>query len=519
MADSSSNRIIVNTSFLYVKMIVSIIISLYSTRIILESLGANDYGIYIVIGGVVSMLGFLNTTMATSTQRFLSFNLGENNILKVRKTFANSIILHLGLGVFLVILFEVVGFYLISEKLQISADRLETAKTVFHFVVLSTFITIIAVPYDSMINAKENMLFLSITGILDSVLKLLVAFLLFVPFEDKLLVFGLGMLLRAVLMRIIKQVYCLKKYKDECKVNYRSEFNFGNIKELYAFAGWNLLGVISYMLRNQGLSIVLNLFFTTVVNAAYGIANQVNSQLRMFSSAMLQAMNPHMVKTEGSGDREKLIRLSLTTSKFSFYLFSLFALPLYLEMDFVMSLWLVQVPDSTILFCRLMILLTVIQQYRTGVTMATHAIGKIKEYQLLNSPVQLLSLPIGYILLKIGYPAYSILVVVIIIEICTLLINVFFFKKLTGYSRWKYSVNVIFKSLICLFFSFALSFTIRKYLFEDFNDLLRLLLMAVLSLVSFLTTIYFISLNKSEKLILLKFIKKLFSLVLLKRNN
>jgi Na+-driven multidrug efflux pump len=439
--------------------------------------------------------------------------MGENNILKVRKTFANSIILHFALGVFLVVLFEVIGFYLISEKLQISVERLETAKNVFHFVVISTFITIIAVPYDSMINAKENMLFLSITGIFDSVLKLLVAFLLFLPFEDKLLIFGLGMLLRAVLMRIIKQIYCFRKYKDECKVNYRDEFDLSNITELYSFAGWNLLGVLAYMFRNQGVSVILNLFFSTVVNAAYGIANQVNSQLKMFSSAMLQAMNPHMVKIEGSGDRDKLIRLSLITSKFSFYLFSLFALPLYLEMEFIIGLWLVNVPESTILFCKLMILLTIIQQYRTGITMATHAIGNIKEYQLLNSPIQLLSLPIGYLVLKMGYPAYYILVVVIIIEIITLITNIFFFKKSTGYSKWKYSIDVIFKSSICLIFSFILSFFIKKYLMEDFNKLLRLLVLTATSMVTFLVTIYFVSFKENEKLIFLKLSKKIYSIV------
>jgi hypothetical protein len=253
-----------------------------------------------------------------------------------------------------------------------------------------------------------------------------------------------------------------------------------------------------------------------VVNAAYGIANQVNSQLRMFSSAMLQAMNPHMVKTEGSGDRDKLIRLSLITSKFSFYLFSLFALPLYLEMEFIIGLWLVEVPESTVLFCKLMILLTIIQQYRTGITMATHAIGNIKEYQLLNAPIQLLSLPIGYLFLKIGYPAYSILVIVIVIEIITLVINVFFFKKLTGYSRWKYSMDVIFKSSICLIFSLSIGLFIKIFLMEDSNNLLRFFILSLITVVSFLTTIYFISFKENEKLIFLKFTKKIYNILLSK---
>jgi Na+-driven multidrug efflux pump len=435
--------------------------------------------------------------------------MGENNILKVRKTFANSIILHFALGVFLVVLFEVIGFYLISEKLNIPIDRLDTAKQVFHFVVISTFITIIAVPYDSMINAKENMLFLSIIGIFDSVLKLLVAFLLFLPFEDKLLIFGIGMLLRAILMRIIKQVYCYKKYKDECRVNYRSEFDIANIKELYSFAGWNLLGVLAYMFRNQGVSIVLNLFFTTVVNAAYGIANQVNSQLRMFSTAMLQAMNPHMVKTEGRGDRDKLIRLSLVTSKFSFYLFAIFALPIYLEIEFIIGLWLVEVPESTILFCKIMILLTIVQQYRSGITIATHAIGKIKEYQLLNSPIQLLSLPIGYLVLKLGYPAYSILLVVLIIEVITLIVNIFFFKKLTGYSRAKFLLDVVFKSLVCLILAFFITHYIKYFFLNEINVLIRFIIVSISSFSIFLMTVYFLSLNKVEKNIIKNFALKI----------
>ena len=494
-----ANKIISNTALLYLKMAISIVIALYSTRLILEDLGAADYGIYIVIGGVISMLGFLNATMASSTQRHLSFSMGKNDVDEVRKVFANSILMHFAVGIVLVAVFEVIGLYFLSEKLQIDPNKLETAKTLYHFVVLSTFVTIIAVPYDGIVNAKENMLFLSITGILDSLLKLAIALVLFLPFDDKLLIFGVLMFVKTVFMRLVKQFYCLKKYRKECKVSVLKSYDKEIIKELYSFAGWNFVGVLSYVLRGQGVSIVLNLFFGSVINAAYGVANQVNSQLRLFSEAMLQAIQPQMVKNEGGGDRARVLKLSIASSKFSFIIFSLLALPVFLELEFIINLWLIEVPDSTIVFCRLMILLTFIQQFRSGITVASHAIGKIKEYQLFNAPVQLLSLPLGYMFLFLGYSAYFILIAVLIIESIAVFLNILFFKKLTRFSPWQYVKDVIIINSISFLISFALIYLFNFSLKTLLPEYMRILIIFPVSILFYAMVIYFLSLKKEER--------------------
>lgn len=496
----NSDRIIVNTVILYAKMVISIIISLYSTRLILQALGAEDYGIYVIIGGVISMLGFLNVTMTTSTQRHLSFSMGKNDISEVRKVFANSILLHFFLGIILVIAFEVAGFYLLTEKLQIDESKIQTAKILYHFVVLSTFITIIAVPYDAIVNAKENMLFLSITGVLDSVLKLVIAILLFVPyFEDKLLIFGFLMLLKAIFLRLIKQVYCLYKYRKECKVQFIKSYDKKVMKELYSFASWNLIGVVAYIFRNQGVAVVLNLFFGTIVNAAYGIANQVNSQLRLFSEAMLQSIQPQMMKNEGGGDRSRVLRLAIISSKFSFIIFSFFAIPLFLELEFIIDLWLVEVPPSTIIFCKLMIILTLIQQFRSGITIATHAIGKIKEYQFFNAPVQLMSLPLGYFLLYIGLPSYYIVIAVIFVESITVFLNILFFKKLTQFSPLKYIKDVLLNCSLSFLLSLVLVYVIQALLNEVVEDYFRVILIFPISMMLYAIIIYFFNFNIEEK--------------------
>lgn len=496
---SNSNRIIANTGFLYLKMAFTIVISLYSTRLILEALGASDYGIYVLIGSLISMLGFLNVSMTSSTQRHLSFSLGIGKIEEVRKVFANSILLHFFLGICLVILFEILGMYLLADKLQIAADKMETAKNLFHFVVLTSFVAIIAVPYDGIINAKENMLFLAITGIVDSLLKLLIALTLFLPLDDKLLVFGILIFVKELLMRVIKQLYCLHKYKAECKVNALKLYDKDNIKELYSFAGWNLIGVVAYMFRNQGVAVVLNIFLGTAINTAYGIANQVNSQLRLFSEAMMQAIQPQMVKNEGGGDRPRVLMLAIISSRFSFFIFTIIALPIFLELEFIIDLWLVEVPESTITFCRLIILLTLIQQLRSGITIATHAIGKIKEYQFFNAPVQLLSLPFGYFLLYLGYPAYSIILAVIFIETIIVFLNIIFFKKMTDYNIFLYIKSVLISCILSLSVSLLLLFFIKNYVFSDFQTGLRVIFVVILSLIIYPATIYFLSLSTKEK--------------------
>lgn len=483
-------------------MIVSILISFYSTRLILKTLGASDYGLYMLIGGIVSMLSFLNTTLATSTQRHISFSLGRKNINEIKSVFGNSILLHFVLGILLVIVFESLGYFFLETKLNIDPSRVLTAKTLYHFVVISTFVTIIAVPYDGLINAKENMLFLSITSILDSVLKLLIALILLTNlFDDKLFYFGLFMLIKALLIRLLKQLYCKKKYSSEVKVNYFKVYNSVEIKGLASFAGWNLLGVLSYMFKNQGIAIVLNLFYNTVINAAYGIANQINSQLKMFSDMMIQAVQPQMVKSESSGDGNRMINLSVKSSKFSILIFGAIFSPLILNLEFFLKIWLDKVPEATLVFCYLILLLSYLQQFRTGVISATHARGNIKQYQIFNAPIQLLVLPLGYFLLWIGLPSYYIIVGAISVELIVVVLNIIFFKKMTSFGGLNYLISIILPGIYPLSVTLLVSITFNLFVIGHLfnNSLSEALLSSVISIALYLFSVYLFSLDRTEK--------------------
>jgi len=491
----ASSKVVANTGILYVQMVISIAVSLFSTRIVLNALGASDYGIFNVIAGVIGMLGFLNAAMTTATQRFLSYNMGINDLSKVKRVFANSVTLHLILGFALVIVFELIGLSFLENKLKIDPDRLFIAKILFHFSVVDTFLAIISVPYDAVINAHENMLFVALSSIFESLAKLGIAYYLLVTSQDRLFTYGLLIMILALSLRIFKRFYCKIKYA-ETKVSLKAEYDKKMIIELTSFAGWNLFGVLCSIFRNQGVSVVLNLFYGTVVNAAYGISNQVNGQLAFLSQTMMKTIRPQMVKSEGAGDRPRMLRLSIFAGKFSFYLFSIFCIPLLIEMPFVLALWLKKVPDNTILFCRLILILTLIQQLSMGIMAAMQAIGKIKLYQTVAGTIQLLTLPIGYVFLRLGYPSYSILVVAVGLEVAASIFRIYYFARLTETTVTSFAKTVLAPSIFPFVVVLALELFIGKQLS---NQLIQFGVVCASSFVVYASLIYLFGMNSSER--------------------
>lgn len=499
----ASNKVVFNTGVTYARAILTSFISLYSIRLLLNALGAEDFGLYNVIGGMVAMLGFLNAAMTTATQRFISFNLGKGEIEKVKNVFANSVVLHFFIGITLVIIIELVGIYLIKNQLKIPPEKIPVAIYILHFVVIATFINVISVPFDAVIIANENFLFLALVNILNSLLKLTIAFSIFSFSDDRLIYYGLLTMISAIIIRIIKSVYSKKKY-EECNVNILKVYNYHEMKGIGVFAGWSLFGSLCALARNQGVAVVLNLVYSTVVNAAYGIAHQINSQIMFFSQTMMSAMRPQIMKSEGANDRGRMIRLSLTANKFSFYLFTFFAVPLFFEMPFILKLWLKNVPEYTVEFCRSIILLTMMNQINMGLMTAVQAIGKIKTYQIVAGGIQLLTLPIGFFFLKIGYPPYSIILVSFILETISTVFRVFYFKHLTGYSAFSYFKNVLLNSFLSLIPVILVVYYIQN---QFSNNWLNLLMVCVCSVLTYTTSIYFIGLCENDKLMLKQIIK------------
>jgi len=493
---SAINRVIINTGVTYAKALIKALIALYSTRVVLNALGASDYGMYNVIGGMIALLAFLNAAMTISTQRYISFNLGRGNIINIKKIFANSVVIHYVVGFILVIGIEIIGTYLIHHKLKIDPERVQVAGYILHFVVISTFITVISVPYDAVINAHENMTFLAIVGVIESVLQLMVALSLVFLSGDKLFYYGLFSMATVIIVRIIKQIYSRRKY-EECSVSLKEEFDKEQIKELSSFAGWQLFGTLCALGRNQGVAVVLNIFYGTIVNAAYGISNQINSQLMFFSQTMMSAVRPQIMKSEGANERKRMIRLALTANKFSFYLFTFFALPFFFTMPFVLKLWLKHVPHFSVEFCRAIILLTMMNQINMGLMTAVQAIGKIKVYQMVAGGIQLLTLPIGIVFLKLGFPPQSIILVSFVLETISTVFRMFYFNHLTGYPVIDYFKNVILSSFLSLLPTAILVYFING---QFSNSWINLIVVFSASGLSYLIAIYFIGLDDNDKL-------------------
>lgn len=493
----SGKKIVTNTAILYGRMLITIGISLYSTRLILGHLGAADFGLYNLVGGIIAMLSFLNAAMTTSTQRYLSFNMGTGDMDKIKRVLGNSMLIHALLGLLLVIVFELLGIYFLDTKLNIEPDRLSTAKMIFHFTVVASFISIISVPYDAVVNAHENMAFVALINILESVLKLTIAIMLAFVLQDKLLVYGFLIMVSSILIRVIKQVYCRKKY-PECSVRVLKVYDRSLIKEMSSFAGWNLFGVICGLSRSQGIAIVLNVFYSTVVNAAYSIANQVNSQMSFLSMIMMQTIRPQMMKSEGAGDRARMLRLSVFAGKFSFYLNSIISIPLFIAMPQVLQFWLGNVPEYTISFCRYMLVLNLTQQFSMGIMAATQAIGAIKNYQLVVGTIQILTVPISYFALKAGYPAEAVMISTVCLEFVASFFRIYFFRQITSHSIPMFLKKVVLGPMIPSTIVFLLTYWIYDNMALKGNTW-QLIPFFSVTILLYITLIYLIGVSAKER--------------------
>ena len=411
---STTSRVVKNTGFLYVKMGVTIFVSLYTLRILLASLGAADYGIFTIVGGAIAMLGFLNSTMANATQRFMSYAEGEGDLVKKKKIFNVSIILHVLIALLTCVLLLLVFYPLFNGILNIQADRVYAAKVVYFCLIFSTLLTIVNAPYDAVMNAHENMLYYSIIGIFESLLKLLIAFYCVYTSDDKLIVYGLLMAMVPVITLTIMKVYCHKHY-EECVIAPRRYWDYVLIRRIATFSGWNFLTAVSSLLTFQGLGVVLNHFYGTVLNAAHGIALQVNSQLSQFSVNMMKALNPVIVKSAGAGNYEMMNRVTIAGCKFSTYIMLFFAIPLIVEMPYVLKIWLVDVPEWTILFCILQIVVGIICQMANSAATAVYAQGNIKWYAIYKSIMNILPVILTYVSFALGGAPYWLYVPMVII--------------------------------------------------------------------------------------------------------
>lgn len=485
-------------------MLLTVGISLYTTRLVLNALGSTDFGIFQLVAGVIAMLSFLNNAMATSTQRFLSFYQGENDMIMQKKVFINSLQIHIIIGLILVIVLESLGFFLFDGFLNIPLDRMNAAKAIYHFMSATVFFTVLSVPFMGTLIAHENLLWVSIVGIVETLLKLGIALLLLTLLNDKLFIYGLLTECICLLSLILYAVFCFKKYK-ECTLEGLFTIDRVLMKQLSSFAGWNLFGALCGLGRTQGLAILLNLFLGTVVNAAYGIANQVSSQMAFFSSSLLRALNPQIMKSEGAGDRDRMLRLSMMASKFCFFLLAIVSIPCIFEMEIILSIWLKNVPQHTLMFCRLILLGILINQLTIGLQSAIQATGKIKVYQSVVGSIILLNLPVAYLLLKFNYPVYYVLLSYCLIELIACIARLYFLKIIANLSIGLYFSRVFVHLIIPVLVSIVACLIVSNYIFSTY----RMVYTVFLSSMVFIISTYITGLCKDEKEIVLNILKKI----------
>lgn len=459
----ASTKVILNTCILYGNMVISALIALMSTRWILEALGETDYGIYNLVGGIIAMFSFLNVAMVAATQRFMSYAIGQNQIEKVQETFQCSKILHFFIGVIVFIIFELLGDYFLHHKLQIPIGRMDEAMIVLHCLSITTFFTIITVPYQALLNSKENMIIIALLSIYDSIMKLGIALILLKYVGDRLILYAILMMGLSISSLCFNRIYCWRHY-IEVKTKWFSGINWTLLKRMFSFAGWNFIGSISSLLRNQGLAMLMNTFFGVIINAAYGIATQVNGQAQFFSRTIVRAIQPQIVKSEGAGERERMKRLALTTSKISFLMISFIISPLIAMMPFILNIWLTEVPSHTIIFCRIILLITLVSQAKIGLAIAIDSVGKIKWYQIVCGGLHFVVLPIAYYLYNKGaIPPWG-LGVVLIEESITLVLTSIFAKHLVGISLKSYYLTFLLPSLISIIGCYAVGFVLILFL-------------------------------------------------------
>lgn len=489
----SAKRVILNTSAQYIRTIISGILTLYSARIILHSLGSDDFGIYSLVAGVVMMLSFITNALSTTTQRYVSYYQGKGDIYQTKIVFCNSFFLHIGIGVLVVLLLFILYPFL-YDIIAIPGDREYAASCVYFSVVAMLLISFIASPFRAILIAHENIVFISIIDVLDAIIKLLIAFSLSRISCDKLIYYG-GMLAAIQLINLIAFAwYCFKNYV-ECVFPRFSYIDVNYLRGLSGFAGWSIYTIGCQIGRSQGINILLNRLLGTAVNAAYGLALQISSYANFLSDALINSIRPQIIKAEGSSERNRMIYLSEVACKYSFFLMSLVAIPCLFETPKLLSLWLGEYPDQTILLTRMYLLAMILDMLTLSFNIANQAIGKLKIYTICVNTGKLLTVPIAYFLLKLDFPLYSMAVCYIIIEFLSALIRLPIIKRQTGLTYDSYLSNVILRLLVPTVICIITCVFITKYLHSDY----RLFLTFGVSTLFYSLSFFLIAMTKSER--------------------
>ena len=461
MASASENnkRIAKNTLLLYVRMLFMLVVSLYTSRVVLNTLGVTDYGVYNVVGGVVAMFGFINSSMSSATQRYITFALGRGDIPHLQTVFSTALQIHLLIAVLVALLGETVGLWFLYEKMQIPAGRMDAAFWVLQCSIVSAMVMVASVPYNADIIAHEKMSAFAYISVLEVVLKLAVVYVLLAFPCDKLVLYAFLILAVQLLVRFCYTHYCHRHFVE---TRYRRVWDKALFKEMTGFAGWSMFGNLAGVLFGQGLNMLLNVFFGPVVNAARAVSVQVQNAIQQFVGNFQMALNPQITKTYAKGEMQEMHKLMFRSARFSFYLLFFLSLPVLFETDFILTLWLKTVPENTVVFLRIMICTSLIYSLANPLIVANQATGKVKRYQAVCGSILLCILPISYACLKLGCPAYSVFIVHFVMEAVAQLARMIMLRPLIEIRLRDYFKNVYMRVGLVVALSVALPFAVYE---------------------------------------------------------
>ncbi len=504
MPSTSDNnkRIAKNTLLLYFRMLLTMSIGLYTSRIVLDTLGEVNFGIYNVVGGFVAMFAIISGAMTTASQRFISFEIGKGKDGNVQLLFSTTIIIHLILAGIVLVLAETVGFWFLNHKMNFPEDRYVAANWVFQFSLLTFIINIISVPYNAAIIAYEKMSAFAFVSILEVTLKLIFVYILTVLPLDKLIIYSIYLALIAIIVRIVYGYYCYRNF-EQCRFNWKWGKTYR--KEMMSFVSWNLIGSAAGISKEQGINILLNIFFGATVNAARGVAYQVFGAINGFVSNFQMALTPQIVKTYASEQKEYMYKLVFRGSKLSYLMLLTLSMPFIIEAPFILNLWLKKVPEYSSIFLRIVLITALIDSLSHTLKASMHASGIVRDFQIVVGGITLLTLPITYFVLKIGYPPSSAMFVSLGISICCHFARLLLLKKSISFPVLSFLTNVSLKVFIVSILSAAIP--VLLYINMDKNWITSILI-GVISIISSLLFSFTIGFDKSERLFFIDKIKR-----------
>jgi len=501
MVVSDNKRIAKNTAMLYFRMLFIMCVTLYTTRIILNTLGIEDFGIYNVVGGIVVMFTFLNSAMGASTSRFLIFELGKKDYQQLKKVFSASLSSHIAIAFIVFLLAETIGLWFLTHKLVIPEDRMSAAHWVYQFSILSAMASLTQVPYNAAIIAHEKMNVYAYVSIVEVVLKLITVYLLVIGGFDKLKIYAILVFLVSLTIAMIYRIYCKKNY-EECSLS----FHWDKIlyKKLFSFSVWDSYGGLAIMGMGQGLNMLLNMFFGPTVNAARGIAYQVQAAISGFGNNFMIAVKPQIIKLYAENNVAQMMKLVFASSKYSFFLVYIFSLPLLLETSFILKLWLKIVPDYTVSFCRLILINELIWSMQSPIVTSFHAVGQIKVANLVCGSLFYLIIIVSYICLKMGFSPESVFVVTIVVSIMVQITELFLLKRLIIYSVRAYAKQVVWLCLLVMVVSAIFPYLLSTMLAPGF---IRFLVVGFTCVITVVTSVYYIGIDKETRRIIVHKLK------------